>query len=63
SRLVADIIRNLSASPVVEGEKIKLTGLSVPYSDTVEILQLACRKQYIRAEFVVGEPATMGIGR
>jgi flagellar basal body P-ring protein FlgI len=55
SRLVADIIRNLSASPMVEGEKVTLTGLNVAYSDTLEVLKLACEKGYVKAAFVAGE--------
>jgi len=54
-RLVADIIRTLSSTPVVEGDKVILTGLSVPYSDTIDVLRSLCDKGYVNAQFIAGE--------
>jgi hypothetical protein len=54
SRLVSDVIRTMSSSPVVEGEKVKLTGLSVAYSDALEALKILCDKGCIKAVFAAG---------
>jgi hypothetical protein len=53
-RQVSDIIRTLSSSPVVDGEKVQLTGLSIAYSDTLELLKMLCEKGHVKAQFVVG---------
>jgi hypothetical protein len=55
SRLVLDLIKKLSSSPIVEGEKVTLTGLNVAYSDTLEVLKLLCEKGYVKARFVAGD--------
>ena len=55
SRLVSDLIRKLSSSPIVEEEKVTLTGLNVAYSDTLEIMRLLCEKGYVKARFVAGD--------
>jgi flagellar basal body P-ring protein FlgI len=53
-RLVSDIIRTLSTSPVVDGKKVQMTGLSIAYSDTLELLKMLCEKGHVKAQFAVG---------
>jgi flagellar basal body P-ring protein FlgI len=54
SRLVADVVRTMSSSPELEGEKVKLTGLNIAYSDTLEAVKTLCDKGCIKATFVAG---------
>jgi hypothetical protein len=57
SRLLADVIKTMSSSPVIEGEKVRLTGLNVAYSDTLEAVKTLCDKGCVKAAFVAGPMA------
>jgi hypothetical protein len=57
TRLVEDIIRTMSSTPIVEGQTVQLTGLDVAYSDTLEVLSMLCEKGNVKAKFMAGPMA------